>query len=234
MYTFNQPAHVQIDADYIQRKGKIDDMNLWVTGQLENARRYLELLQTRATVPDSFLPDFALYDCVSCHHPMEKPRWTRARAGNGILPGTLRLQRSQLVTIQAITEVLAPDALSELVGDTDALVHAGQVDLASMRAAAQKVHAWIDAHDGWARKQYSAEEIAKVRKTVIRYAADDKASDFAAAEQVVMAVDSLSYAARDHDRRMSTLDAFYNAVKSPSGFDPTQFAGVARGALNQF
>jgi hypothetical protein len=234
VFTFNQPAHVQIDADYIQRKGKIDDMNLWVTGQLENARRYLELLQTRATVPDSFLPDFALYDCVGCHHPMDKPRWTRARAGNGILPGTLRLQRSQLVTIQAITEVLAPDALAELVADTDALVHAGQVDLSSMRAAAQKVHAWIDAHDGWARKQYSAEEIARVRKTVIRYAADDKASDFAAAEQVVMAVDSLSYAARDHEKRNSALDAFYNAVKSPSSFDPTQFAGVARGALNQF
>ncbi len=234
VFTFNQPAHVQIDADYVQRKGKIDDMNLWVTGQLENARRYLELLQTRSTVPDSFLPDFALYDCFSCHHPMDKQRWTRARAGNGILPGTLRLQRSQLVTIQVITEVLAPDALPELLGDTDALMHAGQVDLASMRAAAQKLHAWIDAHDGWARKQYSADEIARVRKTVIRYAAEDKASDFGAAEQVVMGMDSLSYAAGDHERRKAALDALYNSVKSASSFDPTQFAGVARGALNQF
>jgi hypothetical protein len=234
VFTFNQPAHVQIDADYVQRKGKIDDMNLWVTGQLENARRYLELLQTRSTVPDSFLPDFALYDCFSCHHPMDKQRWTRARAGNGILPGTLRLQRSQLVTIQVITEVLAPDALPELLGDTDALMHAGQVDLASMRAAAQKLHAWIDAHDGWARKQYSADEISRVRKTVIRYAAEDKASDFGAAEQVVMGMDSLSYAAGDHERRKAALDALYNAVKSASSFDPTQFAGVARGALNQF
>jgi hypothetical protein len=225
---------VQVDADYVQRKGKIDDMNLWVTGQLENARRYLELLQTRSTVPDSFLPDFALYDCFSCHHPMDKQRWTRARAGNGILPGTLRLQRSQLVTIQVITEVLAPDALPELLGDTDALMHAGQVDLASMRAAAQKLHAWIDAHDGWARKQYSADEIARVRKTVIRYAAEDKASDFGAAEQVVMGMDSLSYAAGDHERRKAALDALYNAVKSASSFDPAQFAGVARGALNQF
>jgi hypothetical protein len=234
VFTFNQPAHVQIDADYIQRKGKIDDMNLWVTGQLENARRYLELLQTRDTVPDSFLPDFALYDCFSCHHPMDKQRWTRARAGTGILPGTLRLQRSQFLTIQVITEVLAPDALPELAGDTDALMHAGQVDLASMRAAAQKLHAWIDSHDGWARKQYSADEIARVRKTVIRYAADDKASDFGAAEQVVMGLDSLSHAAGDYERRKAALDALYNAVKSASGFDPTQFAGVARGALNQF
>jgi hypothetical protein len=103
-----------------------------------------------------------------------------------------------------------------------------------MRAAAQKLHAWIDAHDGWARKQYSADEISRVRKTVIRYAAEDKASDFGAAEQVVMGMDSLSYAAGDHERRKAALDALYNAVKSASSFDPTQFAGVARGALNQF
>jgi len=34
VFTFNQPAHVTIDADYVQRKGKIEDMNLWVTGQI--------------------------------------------------------------------------------------------------------------------------------------------------------------------------------------------------------
>ena len=73
-----------------------------------------------------------------------------------------------------------------------------------------------------------------MRKTVIRYAAEDKASDFGAAEQVVMGMDSLSYAAGDHERRKAALDALYNAVKSASSFDPTQFAGVARGALNQF
>jgi len=234
VFTFNQPAHVQIDADYIQRKGRIDDMNLWVTGQIENARRYLELLQTRVPVPDSFLPDFAFYDCFGCHHPTDKQRWSHSRAGVGIPPGTLRLQKYHLVMLQVITEVLAPDSLAELVTSTDTLVRAGQTDLTAMRAAAQKLHTWIDAHDGWTRRQYSAEEIAKVRRTVLRYAADDKTSDFGAAEQVVMGVDSLSYAAGDHERRKAALDSLYNAVKNTSGFDPTQFAGVARSLQGQF
>jgi hypothetical protein len=51
---------------------------------------------------------------------------------------------------------------------------------------------------------------------------------------VVMAVDSLSYAAEDHERHKAALDALYNAVKSASGFDPTQFAGVARNVQSQF
>lgn len=234
VFTFNQPAHVQIDADYVQRKGRIDNMNLWVTGQIENARRYLELLQTRLRVPDSYLPEFALYDCFSCHHPMDKQRWSRARAGSGVQPGTMRLQKYHLIMLQIMTEVLAPDSLAELVSATDELVRAGQKDPATVQAAAQKLHVWVDAHDGWARRQYSPEEIAKVRKTVIRYAAEDKASDFGAAEQIVMGVDSLSYAAGDHERRKSALDALYNAVKSGSGFDPTQFANTARGVLGQF
>ena len=32
------------------------------------------------------LPEFALYDCFSCHHPIDrdKQRWTHARAGAGL------------------------------------------------------------------------------------------------------------------------------------------------------
>src|ERR1700733_1917075 len=236
VFTFNQPAHVQIDADYVQRKGRIDNMNLWVTGQIENARRYLELLQSRLALPDSFLPEFALYDCFGCHHPIDrdKQRWTHARAGAGVQPGTLRLQKYHLVMLQAITEVLAPDALAHFVTATDGLVQAGQANVASAQAAAQKLHAWIDSHDDWTRRQYSRDDIARIRRTVLRYAAEDKASDFGAAEQVVMAADSLSYAAEDHDRHKAALDSLYNAVKRASGFDPTQFAGVARNVQSQF
>jgi hypothetical protein len=234
VYTANQPAHVVIDADYIQRKGRISDMNLWVTGQIENARRYLELLQTRLPVTGTYLPELALYDCFGCHHPTDRQRWSRTRAGAGIQPGTLRLQKSQLVMMQVITEVLAPESLAELVSASDGLTRAGQTDIASTQAAAQKLHAWIDARDAWARRQFSTEEIGKVRKAAVRYAAEDKTSDFVAAEQVVMCVDSLSYAFGDHERRKAALDALYNAVKTANSFDPKQFADVARGLVGQF
>jgi hypothetical protein len=234
VFTSNQPAHFTVDADYVQRKGRIEGMNLWVTGQIENARRYLELLQSPLLTPAGLVPELALYDCFSCHHPTDKQRWSRSRAGNGILPGTLRLQKYHLVMIQAISEVLAPDALPDLVSASDGLIRAGQTDVASLKAAAQKLHAWIDAHDDWARRQYTSAQVAQVRKTVIRYASEDKASDFGAAEQVVMGVESLSYTIGDHDKHKAAIDALYNAVKSSSGFDPTQFAGVARGVQSQF
>jgi hypothetical protein len=247
-YAFNQPAHVQVESasgngECVRRKDRVadlryhvEDMNLWVAGQIENARRYLELLQSRMPVSGSFLPDLALYDCFSCHHPIDKDkqRWSRARAGAGIQPGTLRLQKHHLVMLQAITEALAPDSLNELVSATDGLVRAGQIDVASTQAAAQKLHAWIDAHQEWASRKYSKEEIAKVRRTVIRYAAEDKASDYMAAEQVVIGIDSLSDAYGDHAGRKSALDALYNVVNKPSAFDPGQFKAAAGKVLSQF
>jgi hypothetical protein len=209
-------------------------MNLWVTGQIDNARRYLELLQTRFVVPNTFLPEFALYDCFGCHHATDRQRWTRDRAGAGIQPGTLRLQRDYLVMLQAITEVLAPADLGQLTTASEALMHAGQKDPASVREQAQKLHAWVDAHDGWTRRQYTPAEIARVRKAVLHYAVQDRASDFSTAEQSVMCVESLSYALGDHDRHKGALDSLYQAIKSASGFDPAQFAATARAVDGQF
>jgi hypothetical protein len=235
-FTAMQPPHFVVNAGYVQRKGRIDPMNLWVTGQIENARRYLELLQTRVTQADTFLPDFALYECFACHHPIDKDHWSwsRSRAGPGIEPGTLRLQKYPFVMLEAITEVLAPGELPQLVAASDSLMRAGQKDMASLRSEAQKLHGWIDTHDGWIRRQYAPAEIRKMRQTVLRYASEDKASDFSTADQVYLSVDSLSYAFGDHDRRKAALDSLFGAVQSTSAFDPAKFATTARSLEIQF
>jgi hypothetical protein len=103
-----------------------------------------------------------------------------------------------------------------------------------VRGAAQKLHAWIDAHDEWARRQYTPAQIAQVRKSVIQYASQDQASDYGTAEQVVIGVESLSYTLGDRDRHKAAIDSLYSAVKSSSGFDPTQFAAAARSVSGQF
>ena len=73
-----------------------------------------------------------------------------------------------------------------------------------------------------------------MRKTLVRYAAEDKAGDFTTAEQVVLGVESLSYALNDHDRRKAPLDALFNKVKSGVDFNPGQFADAARRIQSQF
>lgn len=233
-YTTNQPAHYVVDADYNQRKGKIEGMNLWLTGQIENARRSLTLLQSPLFHSDGMFPELAFYDCHSCHHPMDKIRWNAARAGTGIKPGTLRLQSQNFVVLQAITEALEPAALPELVAMTNALIRAGQRDVASVNAAARTLLEWMAKRDALARRQYARAEVVNVRRKLIDYGANDKAGDYAAAEQIVLGVESLSYSLGDRDARKAALDALYNVVKNDTTFSPQQFAAAAKNAQRTF
>ena len=233
-YTTNQPAHYIVDADYSQRKGKIEGMNLWITGQIENARRSLTLMQSGLFHADGMFPELAFYDCHSCHHPMDKIRWNAQRAGVGIKPGTLRLQSQNFVVLQAVTAVLEPAALNELVGMTNALIRAGQRDTVAVNASAKAMLDWMSRRDSLARRQYSRAEVVNVRKMLIEYGATDKAGDYAAAEQIVLGVESLSYSLGDHDSKKASLDALYNAVKNDTAFSPQQFAAAAKNAQRSF
>ena len=234
-FTADQPAHFVVDADYLERKGKIDGMNLWLTGQIENAERSLALLQSPLLNPSGMIPELSFYDCYACHHPKEKMRWSQSRAGSGVKPGTLRLQKQSYVMLQAAVEALgAPEALSRLANGTDELIRAGQSDSATLRAAAQKMLDQLKGLEPWAKRAYAPAEVAKVRKTLLRYAAQDKASDFGVAEQVVLGVESLSYVLADTARHKASLDALFASVKNGSDFNATQFADVARRAQDQF
>lgn len=233
-YTANQPAHYIVDADYVQRKGRIEGMNLWLTGQIESARRTLTLLQTKLFHPGGMFPELAFYDCHSCHHPMDKIRWNAQRAGTGIKPGTVRLQTQHLVILQAMTQALEPAATAELVTLTNALIRSGQRDATAVGAASKSLLDWLARRDALTRKQFSKAEVASVRKALINYAAADKAGDYATAEQVVLGVESLSYSLGDRDGKKAALDALYNAVRSDTNFSPQQFAAAAKNAQRQF
>jgi hypothetical protein len=233
-YTTNQPAHYVVDADYGQRKGRIPGMNLWVTGQVESARRFLQLLQTPVYHGSGIFPELAFYDCHACHHPMDKIRWNAQRAGAGIKPGTLRLQTQHLVVLQAVTETFEPQALPELVNLTNTLIRAGQTDRTAVAAAAKALADWVTKREALTRRVYSAAEVASMRKALVRYAATDKAGDYAAAEQMVLGVESLSYALGDRATKKAALDALYNAVKNDTSFSPQQFASAAANAQRSF
>lgn len=233
-FTANQPAHYVVDADYVTRKGKIDGMNLWVTGQIESAERFLKLLQSNLLMPSGMIPELAFYDCFGCHHSTDSNRWSRLRAGPGIKPGTLRLQKQNLLMLQAVAEAVGPEGLTELVAGTDNLIRAGQTDPASLRSAAQRLLDRLHSDESWSTRAYSPADIAKVRKILVRMAAEDKASDFAAAEQIMLGLDSLSHSLDDYDKRRSALDALYDKVKSGANFNPSQFADAARRVQGQF
>ena len=236
-FTANQPAHFTVDADYVRRKGRVEDVNLWVSGQMQGALRFVTLMQGPYFHSENMMPEFSFYDCYSCHHPIDKDnlRWTSQRAGPGIPPGTLRVQKAQLVMLEALADATgSPDAAQQLSQATASLVEAGQRDIGQAKAAAAKVAEWLRAHEGWETRAYSRAETEQLRKELLRYGAADKAGDFLTAEQVVLGVESLSYGLGDHDRRKAAMDALYDTVKSNVTFNPGKFGEVCRTLQGQF
>jgi hypothetical protein len=152
-----------------------------------------------------------------------------------VAPGTLRLQKQNLLMLQAVAEGIGESAAAgELAEAGNALTRAGQTDVNAVRDDARKLSAWLNAREPWTRRTFSRGDIGNVRKTLLRYAANDRASDFAAAEQVVLGVESMSFALGDHDAHKGDIDALYNAVKTSGSFDPSQFAGTARQVAGHF
>jgi len=229
----NQPPHYTVDADYEQRKGHIDEFNLWLAGQLVGARQFVALLPGHwFRGSQAMYPEFAFYDCHGCHHPMDAAGWDRRVAAAGVNPGGPRLQSDHLLILQATATALDPATVETLASATRTLVGAGQHDVNAVRDACAPILRWIGSHETWATGTFSASQVTGVRHALIRYAADGRMADFAAAEQTFLSVETLSLYLGDADRHRGALDQLFNTVEDDMKFNSGQFAAAARRMLD--
>ncbi len=230
-FTSNQPAHYVKDDDYRRRKGEISGTTLWLTGQFEAARQYLTLLQSPLYKTSGLLPELGFYDCHSCHTPMANKSWTASRVGPGLTPGGLRLNRGNLAILGAVAQTLGSEAdAQDLATRVNALMQAGQQNPAQVSAAAGRVLEWLTQRQAWPTRSDANGDAAKLRGALLRLAANDGASDYTIAEQVVLGVDSLSHTLGQEKSVAKTLDSLYDTVAEEGAFNPGKFADKARAA----
>jgi hypothetical protein len=234
-FTADQPAHFKMkDADYIRRKGQTTDGGLWLTGQLESARRYAALLQSGLFYPGHLAPEFALYDCYSCHHALPGVQSSTQPAKTAD-SGRLQLQDQSLQMLRIVAQVFdSQEAAGQLNTSIESLKRAGQTDAAATRAAAGELVQWIRAHESLARPVVSVAQTIALRRELVRFAASSEGVDYLTAEQVVLGMDSLTDGARDREHIHVALDSLYEAAKSSAGFDSARFRQNAVRVQGQF
>ena len=229
-FSTNQPAHYTVDDDYLRRKGHIENFNLWLTGQVASAQRFVVLSSGhwfRGT--ETMYPELAFYDCHGCHHQMDDARWNRRVAGPGVPPGTLRLQTDHLLVLLATSDVLDPGGSDSLAKTTNGFVRAGLRSEAAVKESAAPVLKWISDHErDWVARSFTKAQVADVRRSLVRYAAEGRMGDFAAAEQTFLGVESLSLYLGDASRLRGPLDALFKSVEDDAKFSPDKFAAAAK------
>ena len=234
-FTANQPAHYAIDDDYLERKGRIAGFNLWLTGQLKSATRYLSLVQSRLYEADGAFPELAFYDCHACHHSMDDRRWSRTHVGAGVDPGTPRLQNQHFLMLEAVSRVLEPGAAAELSRSVESFVRAGGAGARAVADATQALLGWLGGRErAWASADYEAAQVAGIRRGILAMAAAGELADYASAEQAFLALESLTLYLGANERQRSALDSLFAAVENDETYQPAEFQAAARRVAAEF
>lgn len=234
LFSANQPAHYTVDADYIERKGSIPSFNLWLTGQFESAEQYAEVGVQRLHDGVGIFPDFAFFDCQSCHHSLKNPRWSKRRA-DGVQPGSLRLHLPNFVVLDAVARALGSDDIRQSLRNSKVnTIKSAQLGKQAYVSAAQNMLENLkSARNTWDR-EFSEDEVAAVRRALLESAAADRASDYAEAEQIYYSVESLCYALDDIDRCTGALDELFNSISDSDTYSPWSFSQLAKKLVNDF
>lgn len=215
--------HYRRDEDYRQRKNESGSVAIWLAGLLESADRTLAIAGSDRHSQGVF-PDFALFNCYSCHRSMRLQRW---REAPGLAPGSVRVNDSALVMLAAALDALDPAAAAKLREATTALHRAANDGMPAMRAAAESLRRQLPVlRQQLASRSFTAAERNAMLDAILAAAERGEYPDYAAAEQAAMAVTLLLASAGrplDADPR---IEALFTDLKDDERYDAARFSRI--------
>jgi hypothetical protein len=213
-FTAIEPAHFVVDAGYVQRKGRITDVQVWATGQaISLVRRMNEVLDPKYA-PKGFWPEFSFFDCQSCHH--EYGAYARPTS-TGLGPGTVKFNDANEVMLKVAAMRIAPGAANALSEHMAALHKATQNDWAAVQREAAGVRQAAQSLVGeFAHHDFTGGDMRALADALIALGATDTDSEFSHDEQITMALEAVTTGLRssgDIDAQQSdAIDKAMNAV----------------------
>jgi hypothetical protein len=235
-FTALQPAHFEADADYRQRKGNWNGVQVWAIGQAMAMKMTLDALLDPKMGRDGVFPELVLFDCHSCHRSLNQQRW-QPRGTVGLGPGIPRLQDSNLLMLQVITGHVDPQLAQELRNRGLALHKASRMGNAdvekearALRDIAQRLVQRFEQH------KFGKSDMRALLDGTVKFGLDNQYTDYSGAEQATMALSTIVSAMADtgglnKDQQTalrSALDGCYKAVENDDNYDPKQFVAALR------
>jgi len=238
LFTSLQAHHVE-DADYAARKPLQSRARVWAIGQAVAARTAVDLFVRSERARTDAFPELSFYDCHSCHRPISdradyRSRW-QPNPGRGLGPGVAPFNDANLTVLSAAAKAFAPS----LAGDLDARTKAFHASAAGSADDRRRAGEALSATLSQLIRAFNAAAISSERadaalRGVVDAAQAERYTSYGAAEQAVMAIDSLTRSGADMGgaraaratRLRSSIDAAYRAVSDPNSYDVDAFRGA--------
>jgi hypothetical protein len=232
-YTAIQPAHFVVDAGYIERMGRITDTQVWATGQAIALIKRMDGVLDPSHAPHGFWPEFAFFDCQSCHHDYgsyARPTTT------GLGPGTVKFNDANEVMLRVAAMRVAPAVATSLNEHMLALYQATQDDwpavqreAAAIRSAAQSLVGELAHHN------FTGDDMRAFANALFAHANTD--AQFSHQEQITMALEAITTGLKASgdigDQQAKAIDtamkAVYAAFPSDSTINQDAFAKALKG-----
>jgi hypothetical protein len=216
--------HFKPDAQYLKRKPLPEASAVWIAGLLQSSRSQLELLRSRVFQDAGALPEFALYNCYSCHRSMRFDYAAGRGLAGALEPGSLRLDDSRLVMLSAVFAAVDPpwdEALRARSAELHRAAGKSRADTATASTALQSLLERTQVR--LQERPLTREQKARALEALVRGASRGDYPDYVAAEQAAMAVVLLlAETGRDRDLK-SEVDALFAALAEDDRYDAARF-----------
>jgi hypothetical protein len=190
-FTAIQPAHFEVTPAYVQRKGRITDMQVWGAGQAVSVAVRTAALANPKWAPHNLFPEFSHYDCQSCHHPYDPLHGPRSIVP-GLAPGSVKLNDANAVMLQEAATRTAPAAAQSLGTQLATLERAGNEDWSIIERDAKPLgNTASSLAQNLAHRDYSREEMRAIAASLIGLGLEEGGGRFAHAEQIAMGLGAI-------------------------------------------
>jgi hypothetical protein len=188
-FTAIEPAHFVVDPNYVERKGRITDAQVWATGQAIALVKRMQAILDKSHAPHGLWPEFSFFDCQSCHH--EYGAYARATT-TGLAPGSVKFNDANEVMLKVIAMRVAPAAATALSEHMMALHKATLDDWASVEREAAAVRTAAQSLVGeFARHDFTGDDMRAVADALIALGAANADAEFSHDEQITMALEAI-------------------------------------------
>jgi hypothetical protein len=222
-----QPAHFVADQDYIRRKGKPDNVQLWAVGQLVASE---QMLSNISAFPRAGLfPELAHMDCLGCHQSLERVDWT-PNPLTQLNPGTIRFNDAHLVTSYQLTQALAPSLSQSLLHKIRKFSQKGSLDQDSQTILNDLSDQLLSVRSHILKHSTSADQTRTLLHSLVDSGLRTSYQGYGSAEQSAMAINSVVLAlnlmhAQNFDQALLlvAIDEMFSALDNPSDYQAAKF-----------
>jgi hypothetical protein len=220
-----QPAHYQVDSDYMERKPWQSRTSAWAYGQVEAARAQAQLIQQYFARPNTVFPELALFNCHACHESsMRRLEWMRGMTTIGNPPGSVPLNdghlRMAIVIARQLDSVAARDILSlaQMLQEASGTSRERTVQLSGrLESSLRQLSAQLATH------RWTAAEQGNLVAGLLDMGARREYRDYIGAEQAMMAIELMLIELGQAERQRKRLDELYRLVEDDEAYRSDPF-----------